>query len=57
MSEETTRDESGAATGEVESLRALANLQASEIDRLRRDLHEAHRVLTRLAANQLGLGG
>ena len=42
---------------ELDALRTLVALQSSELDRLRRDLYEAHRVLTRLAATQLGMGG
>jgi hypothetical protein len=51
-------DESKPATpDELEALKTLAAMQAHEIERLRRDLDEAHRVLTRLAAAQLGMVG
>lgn len=53
MSDENT----AAQADDIEALRTLVALQSSELDRLRRDIYEAHRVLTRLAANQLGLGG
>lgn len=50
-------DEQSQPIDELEALRTLAALQSSEIDRLRRDLYEAHRVLTRLAAQQLNMAG
>ena len=54
MSDETPTTQ---PSDELEALRTLVALQAAELDRLRRDLDEAHRVLTRLAACQLGMTG
>ena len=42
---------------EGDTLRQIIEAQAVELERLRRDLYEAHRVLTRLAAVQLNLAG